>query len=625
MTSFEEIISSPRIFKIILERFLKEWPGSYDIIPDDNRILRLFKKAEEFNQFCNKIQSIAKGIDLCNQFDEELSTRAYNEEKPIYSLCHAGLVGIVVPIIVDGKAVASIRCGRCRSAEDLEEFKGKLLTENIEKELGFETNELLELRNKIPQVSKEQVDDAKSNLWEVATYVSSLGSHKVRAEKAEKQLLYRLKENEAVLKVMQGLSEHIDNLDIFWKKLNSILRGVGTGIGATHGVFITCDKAPPLIKAKVHVRSVVNLPQDFIKRTYDSCDPILLEVIKQMQPKIMKMSQHPLNGSLCGDILTQCSIGGKPDRFALVPVKLSSESEGVMIFFFSRKQEENTDLSIDSILNLLTQAGAQITTAYENCQLRKSRKWLTSLHSEWLENVSHQLLSPMNEILGQVENLSRSFRKWHQDKPQRIDNTLETLMELSIWAARLANNFAWIARAKEHVCDLCLKVEYDLCGRLIGYARNVQGLAMINDIHKVHVDKDSVRLLNGKVKIDRRFFKQAVLNMLDNAVKYSYKETNVLIDAIESDSYAQIRITNYGIPVKAEEVEKIFEREYRSEAAEARYKVGAGIGLTIARDIIRLHGGSLSVEPSKSTNLGWKTTFTIQLPIIIQKQVEKES
>ena len=68
------------------------------------------------------------------------------------------------------------------------------------------------------------------------------------------------------------------------------------------------------------------------------------------------------------------------------------------------------------------------------------------------------------------------------------------------------------------------------------------------------------------------------------------------------------------------ETELIFQRYYRSQSATQIYVVGSGIGLGIAREILRLHGGEIIASPSIETPLGWKTTITIILPIDMEKK-----
>ena len=92
--------------------------------------------------------------------------------------------------------------------------------------------------------------------------------------------------------------------------------------------------------------------------------------------------------------------------------------------------------------------------------------------------------------------------------------------------------------------------------------------------------------------------------------------TQIIIRAALSQNLAHIYITNYGIPILENETEKIFERGFRTDEAIETYAIGTGIGLTIAREIIRLHNGDIIVTPSTESGIGWKTTFEITLPLL---------
>jgi signal transduction histidine kinase len=130
-----------------------------------------------------------------------------------------------------------------------------------------------------------------------------------------------------------------------------------------------------------------------------------------------------------------------------------------MVFFVPDAKDILHGLEIKEELSLLTQAGTHIATAYGNCLIYQKQKELAEIRTEWLENVSHQIIAPINGILGQTENFSRYYKTWQKNAPHRIDNTLITLAELADWANRMARNFAWVANAKNHPIALNLRLE----------------------------------------------------------------------------------------------------------------------------------------------------------------------
>ncbi|MFP4321224.1 MAG: ATP-binding protein [Anaerolineales bacterium] len=105
--------------------------------------------------------------------------------------------------------------------------------------------------------------------------------------------------------------------------------------------------------------------------------------------------------------------------------------------------------------------------------------------------------------------------------------------------------------------------------------------------------------------------KQALENLITNALKYTPPSgaVQVLLDA--DDVYARIRIADTGIGIPQEELARIWERFYRVERAETKNIEGTGLGLTLVQSVIKSHGGSITAE----SELGQGTTFTIYLPL----------
>ena len=172
------------------------------------------------------------------------------------------------------------------------------------------------------------------------------------------------------------------------------------------------------------------------------------------------------------------------------------------------------------------------------------------MRSNWLENVSHQILAPINGIRAQAENLSRSFRAWEKTNPQRIENSLATLVELSDWATRLTRNFHWVASEQGQSKNITLSLEKDFLGKIIEYTRTVQGLAHAKDISRINVDAEEIKKLNGKVMIDNQLFKQAVVNLLDNAIKYASTKSEISVTSSLLPNLAKLAIVNHDFDLR---------------------------------------------------------------------------
>jgi signal transduction histidine kinase len=125
------------------------------------------------------------------------------------------------------------------------------------------------------------------------------------------------------------------------------------------------------------------------------------------------------------------------------------------------------------------------------------------------------------------------------------------------------------------------------------------------------VDSESFGLAGTGVFLDKELINQALNNILDNASKYSYRGTRVLIRLGMSKTGSYLGITNQGIPIRPTEVTKVFERGWRSEDAMLVVGEGTGIGLWIVDNIMKAHGGSVRVISNTARGV---TEFRLYLP-----------
>ena len=102
-----------------------------------------------------------------------------------------------------------------------------------------------------------------------------------------------------------------------------------------------------------------------------------------------------------------------------------------------------------------------------------------------------------------------------------------------------------------------------------------------------------------------------MVNLLDNAIKYSPEDTPVELAASQTDDWIAINITDHGPGIEAEHLPRLFERFYRSDKARSRALGGTGLGLSIVKHVSTVHGGTVDVE----SKIGHGSTFTIRLPL----------
>jgi len=110
---------------------------------------------------------------------------------------------------------------------------------------------------------------------------------------------------------------------------------------------------------------------------------------------------------------------------------------------------------------------------------------------------------------------------------------------------------------------------------------------------------------------DEDRLKQLLLNLVDNAIKYTQPGGSVRLSLSKDKSWAQLVVSDTGIGIPAEDLPHIFERFYRVDKARSRAQGGSGLGLAIAKWVVQAHGGAIKVD----SVVGEGTTFTVTLPL----------
>lgn len=113
------------------------------------------------------------------------------------------------------------------------------------------------------------------------------------------------------------------------------------------------------------------------------------------------------------------------------------------------------------------------------------------------------------------------------------------------------------------------------------------------------------------LQLDKDKIVAVVVNMLGNAAKYTPAKGRVSLRVLLDEKQLQIAVEDTGVGISEEEVSKVFDKFFRSSDARVQSETGTGLGLSLAREVIRLHGGDITVE----SKLNQGTTFTATLPI----------
>jgi len=227
---------------------------------------------------------------------------------------------------------------------------------------------------------------------------------------------------------------------------------------------------------------------------------------------------------------------------------------------------------------------------------------------EYLQNVSHQLVAPLNAIKWHIENLTQA-----RVGIERARKVLRSVYSQATLAVHLAKNFNLMSNLEADHALSALKEplqEVELCRLLVNLADDFQPLAWDREI-QIRVLEDQL----GKappILAMKPLVRQVFSNIIENAVKYAEPTSTIVIDGRHDgpSGTVAVRVRNRGITLREEDVSRIFDRSFRSAEAKSIYPAGTGFGLYIAGRIVALHEGSIRA----GTEAGW-VTFTVTLSV----------
>ncbi|MDB5986457.1 MAG: chemotaxis protein CheY [Nevskia sp.] len=226
---------------------------------------------------------------------------------------------------------------------------------------------------------------------------------------------------------------------------------------------------------------------------------------------------------------------------------------------------------------------------------------LNQAKSEFFSNVSHEFRTPLTLILNPLEQLL--------DQPRNaLRNEHSMLISLAhrngLRLLRLVNTLLDFSRAESGRAEASFE-PCDLAALTAGVASSFESLFEHAGL-RLEVDCDA---LAEPVYVDQAMWEKVVLNLLSNAFKFTF-EGGVSLCLRDAGAQVELEVRDTGTGIPAVEVPKLFERFHRVAGARGRSFEGSGIGLALVREVVGLHGGTITV----ASELGRGSTFTVAVP-----------
>lgn len=217
--------------------------------------------------------------------------------------------------------------------------------------------------------------------------------------------------------------------------------------------------------------------------------------------------------------------------------------------------------------------------------------------SRFSADAAHELKTPLTILQGELERALQQVAPGSEVQ-QRLSNLLDEVRRLS----GIMRKLLLLSLADAGQMSL-YTVAVDITALL---AEMLEDLELLAPQLTVQTDVPKDLWVQG----DRDLLIQVLQNLLGNAIKYNLPDGWIKLDARRSDKTVTITMSNASNPILSGDRDRIFDRFHRGDPARTRKVEGIGLGLSLAREIVRAHGGSLTLDPSASG----QTAFTLTLP-----------
>ena len=220
--------------------------------------------------------------------------------------------------------------------------------------------------------------------------------------------------------------------------------------------------------------------------------------------------------------------------------------------------------------------------------------------SQFSSDASHELKTPLTIIRGEIEIALRKERSIDEYK-----DALNSSLNEIIIIEQTINDLLFLAKNEK---DLIIeKQENFYFDEIVDESINeTKNFAKLHQIDIKLIVEDTIEF-NGYSNL----LKIAIKNILKNAIQFSYKNSQVIVKNYKKDGFFNISVQDFGIGIAKNEQIKIFEKFYRTDKSRNKNSGGTGLGMSILKKIVDIHGGIINIESKED----FGTTITISFPI----------
>lgn len=343
------------------------------------------------------------------------------------------------------------------------------------------------------------------------------------------------------------------------------------------------EEGQPLRRVAVSDLASVDSPEDALENHADSFEAALIT----RQPQIGVQRGY---GDAVGSI------------FAAVPLLSQKRALGLLVLY----KEQGTSFSLRE-LDLWSAAAGQVAVTVENARLLREAQAALRVREEFMSIASHELKTPLTPLKLTLYSMERRLV---QGQPVELSSVMKSKRQVERLAG-LVNDLLDVSRLE--LGRLSLQPAPLEVGHLVA--------EVVDQFRHAFERPFSLTVPSERVWVqgDRDRLEQVLVNLLENAHKYSPTGEPISVEVESMPGEARIHVRDRGIGIPAPDQTRLFQRFYRAANSSHRHFGGLGLGLFISHSIARLHGGSLSLSSSE----GQGSTFSLGLPRMTVNEVRR--
>lgn len=561
--------------------------------------------------FCSLLRRLEEGYRRCHECDLAAFREIMAEgpaARPRWYRCHMGLVEVAIPIVIADRVLAVFLSGQSVLEGSEEEVAANARTVGSQIN-GLDGGELCTQMAGLRRSSEEELNQLIATLEQPVREIATLGRDRYFVERRLRQVLL-------LGQLMEDLARPCRDHQELRTRLEGVLGRVNDFFRLQYSVvFSQAFSHSPELAATAFAG----------ERTFGGA-------LRLRCPE--RPGAAP--GGQAFEILTEPeAIADFLDRYGstgashlqgaqAVLCEFGEPGERVSVTVFGPQREGHTESLLrtaggDFLERFHFEVGMRVKAARLLLDLQQANEDKT----QFLAQMTHEINAGLQTIVNECEWLEYYVEEMSgNDDPEILEPLRKILSEVFRLGARARSSLVHLRGGmprgeyklgKAHPLDRLVS-ECVEPFRTVAMARNIT----------IRVD-DSVRRL-PPVPCDWDMLKLALMNLIDNAVKYSHFNRTVRIYGQADENWVSLSVEDYGMGIPPEEYERIFEPYVRGTQRDPRRFIwGTGLGLAVARDVVETHGGTIEVssvstakEPITDPSRRWEnhvTTFTVRLPL----------